>query len=81
LLNWTSSIKLANSSPKASETNVTPSGAYPGGFDCPTVYGLVQGYPDLNDHDQLRFDPMFGAVGVKESTRSLCPPGRQKYLE
>jgi len=34
----------------------------------------------LNDHDQLRFDPMFGlAVGVKESTR-CCPPW-QKYLE
>ncbi len=28
------------------------------------VYGLVQGYEDLNDHDQLRHDPMFAlAVG------------------
>ncbi|MBV8883131.1 MAG: transposase, partial [Chroococcidiopsidaceae cyanobacterium CP_BM_RX_35] len=28
------------------------------------VYGLVQGYEDLNDHDGLRTDPMFGiAVG------------------
>jgi hypothetical protein len=28
------------------------------------LYGLVQGYEDLNDHDALRHDPMFGiAVG------------------
>ena len=28
------------------------------------VYGLVQGYEDLNDHEQLRHDPMFAlAVG------------------
>lgn len=25
----------------------------------PRVYGLVQGYEDLNDHEQLRHDPMF----------------------
>ena len=32
------------------------------------LYGLVQGYEDLNDHDQLRHDPMFGvAIGKLES--------------
>jgi hypothetical protein len=35
------------------------------------VYGLVQGYEDLNDHDYLRSDPMFGlAVGKLESHAS-----------
>lgn len=39
------------------------------------VYGLVQGYPDLNDHDQLRFDRMFGlAVGKLESQHARCAP-------
>lgn len=28
------------------------------------IYGLIQGYEDLNDHDQLRYDPVFAlAVG------------------
>lgn len=26
------------------------------------VYGLVQGYEDLNKHDQLRYDPIFALV-------------------
>lgn len=36
------------------------------------IYGLVQGYQDLNDHDQLRADPMFGiAVGKLESQHPI----------
>ena len=32
------------------------------------LYELVQGYEDLNDHEQLRHDPMLGiAVGKLES--------------
>jgi len=39
------------------------------------VYGLVQGYEDLNDHDYLRTDPMFGiAVGKLESQHPRCAP-------
>ena len=39
------------------------------------VYGLVQGYEDLNDHDCLRSDPMFGiAVGKLESQHPRCAP-------
>lgn len=39
------------------------------------IYGLVQGYQDLNDHDQLRTDPMFGiAVGKLESQHPRCAP-------
>ena len=39
------------------------------------LYGLVQGYADLNDHDQLRHDPMFGiAVGKLESEHVRCAP-------
>jgi len=39
------------------------------------LYGLVQGYEDLNDHDQLRHDPMFGiAVGKLESEHPRCAP-------
>jgi len=39
------------------------------------LYGLVQGYEDLNDHEQLRDDPMFGiAVGKLESGHPRCAP-------
>jgi hypothetical protein len=31
------------------------------------VYGLVQGYEDLNDHDQLRHEPMFAVALGKHS--------------
>lgn len=39
------------------------------------LYGLVQGYEDLNDHDELRHDPIFGlAVGKLESDHARCAP-------
>ncbi|MBV8885735.1 MAG: IS1380 family transposase [Chroococcidiopsidaceae cyanobacterium CP_BM_RX_35] len=39
------------------------------------VYGLVQGYEDLNDHDCLRSDLMFSiAVGKLESQHPRCAP-------
>jgi hypothetical protein len=39
------------------------------------VYGLAQGYEDLNDHEQLRHDPLVGvAVGKVESAHSRCAP-------
>ncbi len=45
------------------------------------LYGLVQGYEDLNDHDQLRHDPMFGiAVDKLESDHSRCAPLAGKSL-
>jgi hypothetical protein len=31
------------------------------------VYGLALGYEDLNDHEQLRIDPVFGILAGKES--------------
>jgi hypothetical protein len=37
------------------------------------LYGLVQGYEDLNDHDVIRTDAMFGiALGKTESQHSRC---------
>lgn len=39
------------------------------------LYGLVQGYEDLNDHDVLRHDLMFGiGVGKLESEHGRCAP-------
>jgi len=39
------------------------------------LYGLVQGYEDLNDHEPLRHDPMFGiAVGKLASEHPRCAP-------
>jgi hypothetical protein len=39
------------------------------------LYGLVQGYEDLNDHEELRHDPLFGiAVGKLESHHARCAP-------
>ena len=31
------------------------------------VYGLALGYEDLNDHEQLRTDPVFGLLARKEN--------------
>ena len=37
------------------------------------VFGLALGYEDLNDHDQLRHDPLFGVLAGKlEARRSDC---------
>ena len=39
------------------------------------LYGLVQGYEDINDHDELRYDPMFGiAIGKLESSYTGSAP-------
>jgi hypothetical protein len=39
------------------------------------LYGLVQGYEDLNDHDDLRYDRLFGAVlGQLENPHPRCAP-------
>lgn len=39
------------------------------------IYGLVQGYEDLNDHDQLRHDPMFAlALGKLSASASVGAP-------
>lgn len=35
------------------------------------VYGLVQGYEDLNDHDQLRHEPMFAVALGKLSAAEV----------
>src|ERR1700691_573773 len=32
------------------------------------VYGLALGYEDLNDHEQLRKDPVFGILAGREET-------------
>src|ERR1700677_4191655 len=31
------------------------------------IYGLALGYEDLNDHEQLRNDPVFGVLAGKEN--------------
>ena len=39
------------------------------------VYGIAQGYEDLNDHDALRHDRLFGvALGSLESHHQRCAP-------
>lgn len=39
------------------------------------VYGLVQGYEDLNDHDQLRHEPMFAvALGKLSASEAVGGP-------
>ena len=34
------------------------------------IYGLALGYEDLNDHEQLRTDPVFGVLAGREASRS-----------
>jgi hypothetical protein len=39
------------------------------------VFGIALGYEDLNDHEQLRHDPVWGALlGKLESRRRRCAP-------
>ncbi|NEP53166.1 MAG: IS1380 family transposase [Moorea sp. SIO3C2] len=39
------------------------------------LYAIAQGYEDLNDHDLLRHDPLFGvALGRVESAHGRCAP-------
>ena len=35
------------------------------------IYGLALGYEDLNDHEQLRTDPVFGMLAGKDATEML----------
>ncbi len=47
------------------------------------IYGLALGYEDLNDHDQLRSDPLLASVCGKDDPLGLkrvCPEDRGKAL-
>ena len=46
------------------------------------VYGLALGYEDLNDHEQLRKDPLFGVLaGREELDRPLAGKSTLNRLE
>ena len=46
------------------------------------VYGLALGYEDLNDHEQLRHDPLFGVLaGRSETDRPLAGKSTLNRLE
>lgn len=46
------------------------------------VVGIALGYEDLNDHDQLRRDPVLAVLAGKlEAQRSDCAPLAGKYAE
>src|SRR5256885_12782180 len=43
------------------------------------VFGIALGYEDLNDHDELRHDPMMAVLAGKlEARRGGCAPGAGK---
>src|SRR3989441_1574859 len=43
------------------------------------VFGIALGYEDLNDHDELRHDPMMAVLAGKlEARREGCAPGAGK---
>ena len=41
------------------------------------VFGIVLGYEDLIDHDQLRHDPVMALGGKLEASRADCAPLRK----
>ena len=47
------------------------------------IFGLVLGYEDLNDHDELRKDPTFAVLAGKLSPvlRTLRGSGRQEHAQ
>src|SRR5258708_1893599 len=42
------------------------------------IYGLALGYEDLNDHEQLRKDPVFGILAGREEVDE--PLARQRFI-
>ncbi len=45
------------------------------------IYGLALGYEDLNDHEQLRTDPVFGILAGKDLTEPLAGKSTLNRLE
>ena len=46
------------------------------------IYGLALGYEDLNDHEQLRSDPMFGVLaGREEGSQALAGKSTLNRME
>lgn len=50
------------------------------------IYGLVMGYEDLNDHEELRYDPMFALalgkrIGVQDKPAILAGKSTLNRLE
>src|SRR5215210_6796306 len=46
------------------------------------IYGLALGYEDLNDHEQLRTDPLFGVLaGREELDRALAGKSTLNRME
>ena len=42
------------------------------------VYGLALGYEDLNDHEQLRHDPLLGVLAGKRRSGASRWPARAR---
>jgi hypothetical protein len=45
------------------------------------IYGLALGYEDLNDHEQLRRDPVFGILAGREDLEPLAGKSTLNRLE
>ncbi|MCA3024551.1 MAG: transposase [Rhodocyclaceae bacterium] len=45
------------------------------------VYGLVQGWEDLNNHSQLCHDIAYQTAVGREDDLKLCPAGTVRFLE
>jgi len=42
------------------------------------VFGIAHGYEDLNDHDELRFDPVMATLAGKLTARRQDWPARAR---
>jgi len=45
-------------------------------MDSQRIYGLALGYEDLNDHEQLRRDPLMGVLAGKPDVEEEAPAGK-----
>jgi Transposase DDE domain group 1 len=61
--------------PPVLQTNGNPTGDQLKDLIAQRLYGIVQGYEDLNDHDVLRHDPMVG-LAIGKLTGEATEPAR-----
>ena len=75
---WKSGQASSSNSPAALRTiGIRTGGTLGGGVVAQRIYGLALGYKDLNDHEELRRDPLLAVLVEKRSERGKAAAGQR----